>query len=311
MKVLISGYYGFGNLGDEAVLAAIGKGLRERSPGIEVSVLSGRRRYNPFVLIGELAACDALISGGGTLFQDATSSRSLWYYAAVVWLAKLLGKPVMVLGQGLGPLRRKFNRALAGFVLKRVDLITLRDEDSQKELRRLGVTGGNVFVTADPVFLLAVTERPAPSGAPKVGLALKQPLVPAVTLERLKNKYGLEPVTLVFQPAAVSFQEMLDVIAGLDCLIGMRLHALIFAALAGVPMVGIAYDPKVASFMRSLGQPCLELDELGRLDETLDRVLTDRAAIRKRLAELRPRLAAKAAENFSLFFQYLGQGEAK
>ena len=311
MKVLISGYYGFGNLGDEAVLAAIIKGLRERSPGIEVSVLSGWRRYNLFTLIGELLTCDALISGGGTLFQDATSSRSLWYYAAVVWLAKLFGKPVMVLGQGLGPLRRGFNRALAGFVLKRVDLITLRDEDSLQELRRLGVTGGNVFVTADPAFLLGVTGRPASAGAPKAGLALKQPLVPAATLERLKKKYGLEPVSLVFQPAAVSFQEMLNVIAGLDCLIGMRLHALIFAALAGVPMVGIAYDPKVRSFMRSLGQPCLEQGELARLDETLDRVLANRTAIRQQLTELRPRLAAKAAENFSLFFQYIGQGEAK
>ncbi|MBN3032683.1 MAG: polysaccharide pyruvyl transferase family protein [Candidatus Saganbacteria bacterium] len=310
MKVLVSGYYGCGNLGDEAVLEAITAGLRERDPGIGIGVLGRRGRYNPFALLRELLACDVLISGGGSLFQDATSARSLWYYAAVVRLAKLLGRKVMIFAQGVGPLRGAFNRRLAGGVLNGTDLITLRDKESLHELRRLNVTRPPAFVTADPAFLLPV---PAPSGPPRprVGVALRRPLPIAGTLERLKNKYGLEPVTLEFQPAAAAPAEMLGEIAGLTCLIGMRLHALIFAALAGVPLVGIAYDPKVRSFMADLGQPCLELDELARLDETLDRVLAGRERVRAELAARRPELVRLARQNFELFFDYFGKGEKR
>ena len=47
---------------------------------------------------------------------------------------------------------------------------------------------------------------------------------------------------------------MLSLIAGLDLLLAMRLHALVFAAVCGVPFVGMPYDPKVNAFLRLMGE---------------------------------------------------------
>ena len=46
----------------------------------------------------------------------------------------------------------------------------------------------------------------------------------------------------------------MSLIGNLDLLIGIRLHALIFAALMHVPFIGISYDPKITSFLHMIGQ---------------------------------------------------------
>lgn len=363
MKVLISGYYGFGNVGDEAVLEAIIKGLKEKVPAAELTVLSAQpkitaelnrvgsiHRYDLIGLFKALDGADVFLSGGGSLFQDSTSSRSFWYYICLVWLAKLFGKKVMVFAQGFGPLRRGLNRLIARFVLNQVDLITLRDEDSLNELKRLGVKRAKMIVTADPTFLLKADLNEGkkllalegiPAGKPLLGVALRQfvrrldgekglAAQLAATLDRLNEKYGWEPVFLLFRcpadmsaaskvmglmkrPAHVVFKtcrpaEMLALFPHFEFVIGLRLHSLIFAAICGVPMLGLSYDPKVRAFMREIDQPCLELNETDRIDELMDNVILQREEIKSRLSSLKPRLINKAGENFKLFLEYFGKG---
>ena len=85
MKVVLSGYYGFDNAGDEALLSAIKSSLHQLR-GVEITVLSGNPHktaqlhglqavyyMNPLQLIKELGQADLLISGGGSIFQDITS----------------------------------------------------------------------------------------------------------------------------------------------------------------------------------------------------------------------------------------------
>jgi N-acetylglucosaminyldiphosphoundecaprenol N-acetyl-beta-D-mannosaminyltransferase len=60
--------------------------------------------------------------------------------------------------------------------------------------------------------------------------------------------------------------EMLDVISGMDAVIGMRLHCLIFSAIAKVPAFGLSYDPKVESFQRQTGQKWLDFNKLNEND---------------------------------------------
>lgn len=95
------------------------------------------------------------LSGGGSLLQDTTSTRSLFYYLSVIRCAELLGKPVMLYANGIGPVHKPANRRRVKRVVERAALVTLRDHSSARELRDMGVTRDDIRVTADPVFHLA------------------------------------------------------------------------------------------------------------------------------------------------------------
>ncbi len=171
-EIVISGYYGFGNAGDEAMLAAMIEVLTELEPNIGITVLSGnpedtRRRHgvaavyrlNYPEIIKVLAKSHLLISGGGSLLQDVTSERSLYYYLSIMMLAKKLGTPVMLYAQGIGPVRGSLARGAMRYIGNMVDLITVRDEGSRDELKRLKVTRPPIHVTADPVLALHPVDK--------------------------------------------------------------------------------------------------------------------------------------------------------
>src|SRR5579863_8848418 len=173
LRIALSGYYGSGNTGDEAVLAGIvesfaRRGVAERA---DLTVLSadpddttqrhGLRAVDRMSLRAvreALRTSDLLLSGGGSLLQDTTSLRSLLYYLGVVRLARGGGTPVMFYAQGIGPLRRGVSRILVRRVADRVQYITVRDPGSADLLARIGVRRPPVEVTADPAFALQRTE---------------------------------------------------------------------------------------------------------------------------------------------------------
>ncbi len=148
-SVLLCGYYGEHNLGDDALLAAL---LAQLPPSVtplvtafdqdqiarQHGVASVNRRSLRAVLDG-LRRCRALVLGGGSLLQDSTSFRSLLYYAALITAARLQGKPVLLWAQGLGPLRRRRSRALVRLLLPLASGITWRDSASAQLSRQLGV----------------------------------------------------------------------------------------------------------------------------------------------------------------------------
>ena len=149
-KILISGYYGFANAGDEAMLTAIIESLRQVEKNVELTVLSGNPedtaakhqvcsvyRFNPLGIIRAMKDSELIISGGGSLLQDVTSKRSLLYYLSIIGLGKFFGKKVMLYSQGIGPLNRSSTRRAVGFVLRFVDTITVRDSISKDELEEL------------------------------------------------------------------------------------------------------------------------------------------------------------------------------
>ena len=115
-------------------------------------------------MLRALAGCDLLLSGGGSLLQDVSSSNSPLYYLGIIFLAKLFDKPVMVYAQGIGPLRRKRNKRLTAWLLNGVNKITVRDEESKKDLVAMGVHQ-EIIVTADPVLGFKKTEVEEKLGA--------------------------------------------------------------------------------------------------------------------------------------------------
>lgn len=164
MKVLLSGYYGFDNAGDEAVLYAIVQTLREVKPDIDITVLSNQpektaeqfgvkalNRWSKGGLVKAVKDCDVFISGGGSLLQDVTSKNGILYYLGLIKLAQMMKKKVMIYAQGIGPVNNGRNRALVRKILNKVDVITVRDLESRMELMQMGVYR-EIMVCADPVM---------------------------------------------------------------------------------------------------------------------------------------------------------------
>lgn len=198
-KILISGYYGFNNIGDESVLRSVVENLRARLTDIEITVLSHRPadtaekfgvravpRMSPTTILREVSRCDLLISGGGSLLQDATSAKSIHYYLMIMKLAVMLRKKVFIYSQGIGPIRDPANRKRTARVLRLVHGIVVRDEGSRRLLEEIGVDPARVIVTADPVLrierpdlekgaeILRSEECPRLDGRPLIGWAVKE-----------------------------------------------------------------------------------------------------------------------------------------
>ena len=344
VRALVSGYYGFGNAGDEAILAGLVEGFRQLAPEARLMVLSrdpaatiaehgvaavGRGLWG---LSANLQDFDLLISGGGGLLQDATSWRSPLYYLAVLRMARRAGLPIACIGHGIGPLGRWWVRRLTRRALSRVDLLAVRDNLSLEAVRSLGIAH-QAEVTADLAFLLPAatatdTEEAwrksglSPAARPVMSIALRRPPGPAhselatrlaASVGSACQQLGLRPVLVPMQHprdaefasdvasamrtsaeimrAHLTARELLALIASSDLVVAMRLHALIFAAICGRPIVAISYDPKVDGLMAELGlEAATAVDEFD--PEALVRGIT---AAWERRAEVGATLSARAA----------------
>ncbi len=350
MKIALSGYYGFDNAGDEALLSAITSSIKRLRPSADFVVFSGspektaalhgiRAVYhkNPWQVFQELLGADLLISGGGSIFQDVTSARSLPYYISVVAMAKLIGKPVIFYAQGVGPINRSLSKFLMRLVGNHVDLITLRDEDSRQFLWDLGVTRPPLLVTADPVFSL----EPGPADQARIEHLLKtircgaKPLVGVAVrkwqalegyqtrLAQLLDELVSRGYQILFIPMAypddvsesrrvaklmqenayvldehLKSQEHLALISRLDLMVAMRLHALIFSASRGIPLAGISYDPKVDAFLKLFNlQPLAAGYE--EMQAQIDKLLGD-ATLQDKLSTQAQEMRSKSEQNARL-----------
>ncbi|MEK7376866.1 MAG: polysaccharide pyruvyl transferase CsaB, partial [Candidatus Margulisiibacteriota bacterium] len=172
MKAVISGYYGFGNTGDEAILESLISGLRKRDPEIGITVLSADpaktskthdvasiKRLDLLKIIKTLKRSNAFISGGGGLLQDSTGAFSVIYYLSIFLLAKLLGCKCAFLAQGFGPVKNPLNKLFSSLVLNKADIITVRDDRSLDEMISIGIRKPPLLLAADLAFLL---EEPKP-----------------------------------------------------------------------------------------------------------------------------------------------------
>ena len=322
MVVALSGYYGAGNAGDEAILMALVREARRR--GHEPLVLS----HNPAATermhgvsaaparglaaaLKTVARAEGLLSGGGGLLQNKTSNGSLAYYLLLLRAAQLMGKPTWVFGQSLGPLSRGARRWTAG-ALNRARMVVVRDRSSLELAREIGVRPDVLRLGADPALLLEpprvsreerlVTIVPRGNVPPAANLRLRE------VAERLREA-GREVLVLGFQPGYD--EEALDIFEGFDrelsgdprrvfhliaqsgYVLSLRLHGLILAAAAGVPYAGGSYDPKVAAFCRESGAPFWELpgDPAAMVKMAVHYLGPDKSALRD--------MRVRAAESFN------------
>ncbi len=303
---VISGYYGYNNSGDESLLYAMLENLRAKKDDIRLLVLSkdpegtekaygvhAMNRYNISGVRKALKNSKLLIFGGGSLIQDVTSDKSLWYYLEVIRMAIRAKIPVMFYANGIGPVIKESNRKKVQKVLQNVDMISLRDNNSYEEIKRMGVDLSRVKVTADPALTIngvdaetakTLLEREGvPTDKKLLGISVRswKACKPsywsklARGIEEICVKYDYIPVWIPlkhYDDVAISKElaakmqiksyvltntynarEIVGVVGACDMLIAMRLHAMIYASESGVPAIGLSYDPKVSSFVKYIG----------------------------------------------------------
>lgn len=162
--VVISGYYGFDNIGDEAVLQSIIGALREEMPEVNIVVLSNSpqktkafygvnsvNRWKVKEVSNVIKTSSLLISGGGSLLQDVTSNKTIPYYLGIIKMAQFFKKPVILYSQGVGPVNKGFNRTLIKMVCSKVNHIFVREVGSKKLLEEMKVKAP-ITVAIDPVL---------------------------------------------------------------------------------------------------------------------------------------------------------------
>lgn len=354
-KIVVSGYYGSKNAGDEAMLAAMLEVLNDLDPKLHITVISAnpedtKKRHNVDAvswlnlkeIVRELRQADLLISGGGSLLQNVTSRRSLYYYLAIITLARFLGTRVMLYAQGIGPILGGVAEKAMRFIGNRVDMITVRDQGSLLELARLGIKKPPIEVTADPVLAIHPVDLNVGKAIfkayhvakdkPVFGISVRDwqgethykkvlAKVSDMVVQKLNAsvvflpmqfpedvKAAREVASLTAEPCTVlkdeyTTAEFLSLVGSMDLMLGIRLHALIFAGVMGVPMLGISYDPKIDRFLNSIGEApvgTLENVTAEELMTEINRKWNDREIFKEENGKLLTKLSKLAARNAEL-----------
>ncbi|MGC8971560.1 MAG: polysaccharide pyruvyl transferase CsaB [bacterium] len=282
-RLLLVGYFGFDNLGDELLLISLLDYLKKNLPDVKPLVLYSKilpEVYGAEVvprrkLISGIKRADGVCFAGGSILQDVTSLRSLLYYLGIILLSFIMGKQVIMISQGIGPIRSSLGKRLLK-ILNLVYSISVRDVNSFKLLDTFGICRPKRYLGNDLVLFLDLEVLKNISSIDK-----KRDILIAVrefagfkeeeflkALIRFRDKYGINMAILVthkLEDRYISerfakrlncdliFWEdpisILPTILSSRFVISMRLHPLILSALLGIPFLGIKYDPKVAAFI--------------------------------------------------------------
>ncbi len=304
--ISILGYYGYNNSGDEAILRSTIETFKKVDSNLNFLVFSKRpretkmlysvdsvNRFNLIKLYKNLKVSRLFLAGGGSLIQDNTSTRSIWYYLAALRMAKKAQTKSMLFANGIGPIKRPYNRRIAGKFLNDMHAISLRDSQSYNEIKSLGINKPDIYVTSDPAILLDPSDKSyvedlmkaenIPSNKPLVGFSIRK-WADSGYLEQIAkvadycvDKFDAHPLFIpmqypmdfdISQSIRSKMEHESSIVAGmytpevilgltskLEFMVGMRLHSIIYAANRCVPLIGLVYEPKVGAFLKEIGQP--------------------------------------------------------
>lgn len=308
-NIVISGYYGFNNFGDEAILSTLVDHLR--SQGMNVTVISNNpketskyyqvnsvKNFNMLSVLFAIANCDVLISGGGSLLQDATSFKSLMYYSTIIRIAQFFKKKVIIFAQGIGPLTRPKSQKIVKEVISKANYVTVRDSKSLDMVKRWGIHADEV---SDPVYSFQIGEG-TPEGI--VGVQLRDYVTMNDTLlmklaqqivtdfsDRKIEIYAFQKeidlnICKVFQKMLKQLNPQIKTevfhslpkndfiyqISRCEYMIAMRYHALLIALKLGVKPLAINYDAKVTGLAYDAMIPLVTMEAKEDFGEAFDKM---------------------------------------
>ena len=329
-KVALGGYFGFGNLGDDAILLSEISFLKENgfepivltNKGKSIFGVKGINRTSIKDMLRIRNEFSTFILGGGGLFQDKTSFRSLLYYLFLIDFMKRLRKKVVIFNVGVGPLIRKISRRLLFSTLKKVDLIIFRDRFSFDFFPELK----NKFLGFDSAFRLNFKRR---EGKNKILISLRyfrelnlKKFTKFISILKEKVPYDFEFVVFSEEEIKIAktlnlpYFHMKDPISVLEkfseaqFLIGARYHSILFSIMNEIPFLPIPYDLKVRVLSKEVGfEDFIETNEA--IDVWLDkfnRVFEEREERRKIISERRKEFMERERKSFSLLLRFLSDG---
>ncbi|MEM9568132.1 MAG: polysaccharide pyruvyl transferase CsaB [Cyanobacteria bacterium P01_E01_bin.34] len=297
MRTVVVGYYGFGNSGDEALLLTLLQQLPENAEPIvlsndpdrtvELYGVEARNRWNLQDIHRLFRSADAFVWGGGSLMQDSSSWRNPLYYGGLMRWAQMYGLKTIAWGQGIGPLQRRWVRWLTRSCLQRCEAVSVRDEGSACLLQDWGIAHK---LAPDPVWSLSATDYQPNWESPAIAVVLRHHplLTPARltviqrALDVLKAQTNAQLLLMPFQATDVDLarslqgacktssrvvriedpRQLMAAFGSVKLAIAMRLHGLILAAAAGIPVFGLSYDPKVTRLLEAERIPGYGLEQL-------------------------------------------------
>ena len=267
MKVVLFGYYGFRNIGDEQLLDETVRLLNESLETIQYIIPRGPyplpfqtfSRTNFFSWFYHLFTSKALIFGGGSIFQSKTSLVSLLYYLFIVFFAKLLNCKVLLLSHGWGPFRSSLHERFARYILSSSHVVRSWRDNQAKE----AFLNGNDLVFPDLTLLQERVTPIEPKTSEKtlIGLSFiddKQLVLVSNVIKRnsyylLKNVIN-QPNKSLLDPNQILLEDIWDESSSIDLIITQRYHTAIWASKYGIPWLAISDDPKLVALAENAQQ---------------------------------------------------------
>lgn len=300
-KAICSGYYGFDNFGDEAVLQVLIESLRNKYDFTVFSASPEKTKnchnvksiysFDYVDIINKIKDTDVLFSGGGSLLQDVTSFKSILYYLLIIYFAILFKKDVIIFAQGIGPLKSPFSKFLVKNALKQCKLVTIRDNESLNLLKKWDI---NATLIDDPVFTIpipnvkrsnkigiqlrsfeSVNEQFLSELAFQINLFYKDKDIVLISLQDKLDHEICKKLASLLKTKSVEVKSNLCVktaieeISKLETLIAMRFHAALVGFRAGVKVLPIAYDKKVEILADKANVNYIKLSEINTIPDKI------------------------------------------
>ncbi len=348
-KILISGYYGFDNFGDDIILYVLVSALKKHLDNPKITVLSNNPaktkklydvdsiyRFNTKEIMAKMENCHVFISGGGSLIQNVTSFKSLLYYLGLIFLSKFIfHKKAIIFAQGIGPINGIFAKILSGFVLKKADLISVRDRESYNLLKNMGIES---VLATDTAWCLDVMSDQNRLDVEKINIGiqlrrwkdLKDSTIDiianaicekfndekvCISLISLQDDYdlaiaqklktillnkNLKAETRIF--SNLSIEQSISLLGNIDFLIGMRYHACLISTRFDVPTLALSYDPKVKNLALESKIPYININSITKdvLNSKINELITKKDEIRSNLKEFADKKVHICNENIIL-----------
>lgn len=317
MKVVLVGYYGAGNIGDELLLYGSIKILKEAWSILDedICILSqdphqtkedyprceSVNKFHIFDVLRVLWVADSVIYGGGSIFQDVSSFRSLVYYALICFISKVFCKKVILLGQGIGPFRSRMSEIIAKWCFRISDLLIVRDQTQNQPICDRWELKG-VHYASDMVWSVSVADyisqtpiedkelqgvvislRPHSDLGDQAienlanffNQTYSKKRIYLLAMQRrdieilliLKEKLIHQDTSVLFFKTVRELLQSIDLFSKVEAAYCMRYHAVLISQLLEIPVVGISYDPKVQGLCLESNVPNITIKNLMHIDQ--------------------------------------------